>query len=245
MGTKIAGVALVPSISLNRRKYTREHVAGAVAEAAGRIEAGRFLMASSHGAIEDDDSLRIVGRVTGLRVDEHGRAVYSGELVDTEQGRTIAALCAARPPLVQVSIRGEWHGEMHEENSTDGPVTYGDRLVLHGLDFTGRPGIEASSAATVESRLRSANPRQVRESVTVTEQHPPALTRSEVLERWFDQALEGQRATAAVRHAVAVEYGAAGAPTSVESVAERAAAPLPPATEDERRARLAALVWGR
>jgi hypothetical protein len=92
--------------------------------------------------------------------------MYRGELADSEQGRTIAALCAARPPMVSVSIRGEFAGEMFEEDTPAGVVTTAERLVLHGLDFTGQPGVKATSASTVEGRSRTSA-REVRESVTI------------------------------------------------------------------------------
>lgn len=147
MGTlgTVSGIALVPGVSRNGRLYTTEAIGRAVARAQERIKSGEFplTMLTYHGA--DDDSTKIIGRLTAMEQDDSGAARFEADLVDTEHARTIATLIDTRdgkPYLRGVSIRGAWVGKVRRQPGPDGtPVEAADDLELDGLDFTRKPGV--------------------------------------------------------------------------------------------------------
>ena len=155
---RVSGIALKPGISKNRRLYTREAVAGMVTDAQDRIQSGGGLTLTDrtppdgdvltqkthHGA--NDDSTRVIGRITGMSLDENGNARFTADLADTPHGRTIASLLDTSdgtPPFLKgVSIRGAWTGNIRQIPGSDGePLSTGDGLQLRGLDYTGTPGV--------------------------------------------------------------------------------------------------------
>lgn len=158
----VSGVALVPGVSKNGRLYTREAIAKAVSRAQSRIAAGESLdivrrdrdpaMAGdepmsqlTHHAAEDD-STRIVGRVTSVSLTENGSARFDAAIADTPHGRTVASLldtADGNPPFLKgVSIRGAWLGKVRRVPGPAGdPVETADDLELDGLDYTRKPGV--------------------------------------------------------------------------------------------------------
>lgn len=153
----VSGTALVPGVSRNGRWYTRETIARAVARAQQRIAEGgtldlvrRDLDAEpmsqlTHHAAEDD-STRVVGRVTALRLAEDGSARFDAAIADTPHARAIASLLDTsdgEPPFLKgVSIRGAWLGKVRRVQGPSGVlVERGDDLELDGLDYTRKPGV--------------------------------------------------------------------------------------------------------
>ncbi|MGW2520445.1 DUF6582 domain-containing protein [Streptomyces sp. NPDC001617] len=154
----VSGVALRPGVSRNGRLYTKELIADAVQRAQERLEEGdaidvvdrRPLDQRTHHAAEDD-STRIVGRVRSLTLEPDGSARFEADLADTSNARTIASLVAPKDPrggpdevdpfLKGVSIRGAWVGRVRRENYDGRAVETADGLELHGLDYTGNPGV--------------------------------------------------------------------------------------------------------
>lgn len=160
----VGGVALAPGVSRNGRWYTPEAIAKMVARAQQRLggdgitirdslgEAGGPLATLTHHQAEDD-STRIVGRITSISVDENGAARYTGEIADTPHGRTIASLLDTsdgRPAFLKgVSIRGAWVGTVRRVKGPDGaPVETASDLELDGLDYTRKPGVPAAQVDT-------------------------------------------------------------------------------------------------
>jgi hypothetical protein len=190
MGKDFDGVAIVPGVSLNRRLYTREAIGRAVARAQDRIRAGLapLTMLTHHGA--EDDSTRIVGRVTELWQDDDGAARFRAVFADTDEARTIEQLVLpgddAPPFLRGVSIRGYFLGEMRRVLAPDGaPADTADDLELDGVDFTKTPGVVLAGVSTDETAQGGRT--MIRESVapvaggtstaptaSVTEQAGPA-----------------------------------------------------------------------
>lgn len=147
----ITGTAIRPGISKNNRKYTAEAIGRAAARAQARIDGGGMplTMLTHHGA--DDDSTRIVGRITSMSHEADGSARYTAEIADTAHARDILSLVSGETPaLAGVSIRGAWVGRVRRENDPDaGMVETGDDLELDGLDFTRKPGVEGAGIDTV------------------------------------------------------------------------------------------------
>jgi hypothetical protein len=169
----IGGIALAPGVSKNRRLYTAEHVADAVARAQKRIESGDrpMVMLTHHGA--GDDSRQIAASLTSVSLDEAGRARYRAAIADTDAGRDIAALVDTsdgKPPhLDGVSIRGYWLGTVRKVKGPDGqPVETADGLDWEGLDFTRSPGVDAASVDTFAWASRSGRT-ETTERVPITE----------------------------------------------------------------------------
>jgi hypothetical protein len=137
----IRGTAIAPGVSRNKRLYTRELLAKAVERAQERIASGEpMTMLTHHGA--EDDSTRIVGRVTTLEQRDDGSVAFEAEIADTAHGRDIAALVTGdRPFLDGVSIRGAWRGKVRRVQHDGETVETADELELHGLDFTKTPGV--------------------------------------------------------------------------------------------------------
>lgn len=139
----VSGIALVPGVSRNNRRYSREIIAKAVARAQERIaEGARPLTMLTHHAA-GDDSTKIVGSLTSMTLGEDGSARFTAEIADTREAHSIAGLVSGkRPHLRGVSIRGAWVGNVRRENGPDGrTVETADDLELDGLDFTRTPGV--------------------------------------------------------------------------------------------------------
>lgn len=157
----VGGIALRPGVSRNGRLYTKEAIAKAVARAQGRLAEAdglkvvdrRPLDQRTHHAA-DDDSTRIIGRLTSLTLTPDGAARFEADLADTPHGRTIAALIAPKDPtggpdevepfLKGVSIRGAWASKPRREQYDGRMVETADDLELDGLDYTGRPGVDGA-----------------------------------------------------------------------------------------------------
>lgn len=162
----VSGYALRPGVSRNRRLYTKDHIARAVAEAQEMIAAGKahfvdlteedrdsphdpLSQRTHHGA--EDDSTRIVGRVTSLTLEPDGSARFSADLADTPHGRAIDSLVKPKqdpddpddvdPFLKGVSIRGAWSGKVQTVMHDGIPVEKGENLHIFGLDYTATPGV--------------------------------------------------------------------------------------------------------
>lgn len=162
----VSGYALRPGVSRNRRLYTKDNIARAVAEAQEMIAAGQahfvdltvdrqgepndLLTQRTHHAAEDD-STRIVGRVTSLTLEADGSARFSADLADTPHGRAIDSLVKPKqnpddpddvdPFLKGVSIRGAWSGKVQTVMHDGTPVEKGENLHIFGLDYTATPGV--------------------------------------------------------------------------------------------------------
>lgn len=158
----VDGIALRPGVSRNGRLYTRDMIARAVAEAQDRINSGEasfrrsddqtgdLLSQRTHHAAEDD-STRIVGRLTSLKVNGVGEAVFTADIADTQHARTIDKLVRPKgdpndpdevdPFLKGVSIRGAWSGKVQTVMHDGMPVEKGENLHIYGLDYTGTPGV--------------------------------------------------------------------------------------------------------
>ncbi|HET9893697.1 MAG TPA: DUF6582 domain-containing protein [Streptosporangiaceae bacterium] len=219
MATPIAtvgGVALAPGISLNRRLYTKPLIAAMVQRAQARIDAGNLLITNGFEGQErafhvmsqlthhdaNDDSTRIVGRVTVLELDENGNARFTAELAPTDAGRTIASLIdtsdGKAPFLRGVSIRAGWVGGTRIERGPDGgQVETGDRLDLYGLDYTATPGVLKAGVDTFQW-TDGGKKTETSERVLVTESVQEAL-----VETITEPAVEGssQKSCADLGHA--------------------------------------------
>ncbi len=140
---KLTGTCLTPGISKNGRLYTKAAIAKAVARAQARIEDGTnpLAMLTHHGA--EDDSTRIVGRLTSITLADDGSAKFEAKLADTDHARDIATLIDPEDPfLTGVSIRGWWAEDPTVEVTPSGiPVETAGDLELDGLDFTRSPGV--------------------------------------------------------------------------------------------------------
>lgn len=192
----ISGTMLVPGVSRNKRLYTRELIARAAARMSERIADPTGLpivMRSHHDA--QDDSVRIVGRLSGVKVGEDGAARYTADLYDTAAGRDIAGLVAPgkdQPPaLKSVSIHGYWLGPVKTVTYEGEAVTTSDDLEVNAVDFTATPGvlgatIDAATWVRPGDTAESASGRTpISESMeatvqAVTETAPPIRTKADV-----------------------------------------------------------------
>ena len=161
----VSGIALRPGVSRNGRLYTKDMIARAVAEAQARIASGdakfrnmdddmeesdNYMSQRTHHAAEDD-STRIVGRVTSLTLNRDGEAEFTADVADTPHARTIDSLIRPKqdpndpddvePFLKGVSIRGAWSGKVQTVMHNGTPVEKGEDLHIYGLDYTGTPGV--------------------------------------------------------------------------------------------------------
>ena len=162
----VSGIALRPGVSRNGRLYTKDMIARAVAEAQARIASGDakfrkmddddmdestdYMSQRTHHAAEDD-STRIVGRLTSLNLNGNGEAEFTADVADTPHARTIDSLIRPKqdpndpddvePFLKGVSIRGAWSGKVQTVMHNGMPVEKGEDLHIYGLDYTGTPGV--------------------------------------------------------------------------------------------------------
>jgi hypothetical protein len=199
----VGGIAIAPGVSRNRRLYTAEAIAGAVARAQARIGSGEQIILREDGPevtshvmtqlthhAAEDDSTKIVGRVTSMKLDDQGRARFTAEIADTDAGRNIASLLDTtdgQPPFLRgVSVRGQWVGTTRLVKGPDGdPVETGDDLEFIGLDYTHKPGVPAATVDTFAwtgggQRSETTAPVLITESVqealvAITEEATPDL----------------------------------------------------------------------
>jgi hypothetical protein len=176
-----SGAALAPGVSRNRRLYTPELIAKAAKRMQERIDDpdGRpIVMRTHHDA--GDDSARIVGRVTGVTVDDDRKLRYTAELYNTQYGKDIAALVKpkdGKPALRSVSIHGYWVGDTRQVRTAEGLATTADDLEIDAIDFTASPGVDAAlidggSEETTESGgvIRTPISEAMEASFTLTEE---------------------------------------------------------------------------
>lgn len=167
----VSGVALAPGVSRNGRRYTREAIAKAVSRAQQRIADGSLPMTMLTHHAAEDDSTKIVGRVTSMALGEHGEALFSADIAGTPDGEKIAQLLDTsdgKPAFLRnVSIRGSWLGKVRRENSPGGPVETADDLELDGLDYTRKPGVDAASVTAFAWAKDGAT--ETHERVPITE----------------------------------------------------------------------------
>ncbi|WBP89531.1 DUF6582 domain-containing protein [Kitasatospora cathayae] len=163
----IRGTAIAPGVSRNGRLYTAEMLARSAERAQAAIDRGEpHTMLTHHGA--EDDSTRIVGRVTKLERQDDGRVTFEAEIADTAHGRDIAALVTGDQPFLDgVSIRGAWRGRVRRIQHEGQTVETADDLDLFGLDFTKTPGVALARIERSTAPTESAEPsRLVYESVS-------------------------------------------------------------------------------
>lgn len=148
----ITGTMLTPGVSRNKRLYSKELIAKAAARMSERIsdpDGLPIVMRTHHEA--GDDSRKIVGRLTGVRVGEDGSASYTADLYDTAPGRDIAALVVPgkgqSPALKSVSIHGYWLGPVKRLTHEGEPVTTAEDLEIDAVDFTASPGVLGATVA--------------------------------------------------------------------------------------------------
>lgn len=168
---RIAGTALVPGVSHNGRLYSRDLIkraAARLAEQIGTRGAAPVSMLTHHEA--EDDSTRIVGKLTRAYVDPSGALRYEADIADTPNGRTLASL--ARHGYVNgVSIRGRWVGQPRTETHAGQRVETADDLEVYGLDWTKTPGVEGARVERVvmEAAARRGELVERCDAATVTE----------------------------------------------------------------------------
>lgn len=158
----ITGTMLVPGVSRNRRLYTKDLIARAAKRMQERIsdpDGLPIVMRTHHEA--GDDSRKIVGRLTGVKVGEDGSASYTADLYDTVPGRDIAALVVPgkdqSPALKSVSIHGYWLGPVKRISHEGESVTTAEDLEIDAVDFTASPGVLGATVAAA-SYLPDAPP---------------------------------------------------------------------------------------
>ncbi|MFE2486059.1 DUF6582 domain-containing protein [Streptomyces mirabilis] len=184
----ITGIALVPGVSRNGRLYTAEAIGRAVKRAQARIDedAQPLTMLSHHDA--NDDSRQIVGRIRSITQLDDGRAAFSADLADTEDGRTIASLVDNRdgkPFLRGVSIRGAWVGEVRRVPGPNGELAQSaEDLELDGLDFTRKPGVLGAQIDTFTPAEAASAPAETAPDgrVLITESVQEALVTATIEE---------------------------------------------------------------
>lgn len=192
---RVAGTLLSPGMSRNRRVYTAPMIAAAVADAQERIKGDGMplTMMTHHGG--EDDSTRIIGRITGMSLGEDGSAKFTADIADTEHGRTIAALAdtSGGPAFLRtVSLRGAWQGRVRKIAGPDGkPAESADGLAFHGADFTKDPGVAAAQISTFS--WASGGQNETTERVLITESVEAAVTFTDATE-----AAEGTESAPAV-----------------------------------------------
>lgn len=142
----ISGVALAPGISRNRRLYTPELIAKAAKRMQERLSDPNGLpivMRTHHDA--GDDSAKIVGRVTEVKVDNNKSLRYKADLYDTFHAREIANLVTPQQPALRsVSIHGYWVGDTKQIQTDEGMATTADDLEIDAIDFTASPGVDGA-----------------------------------------------------------------------------------------------------
>ncbi|HMH94153.1 MAG TPA: DUF6582 domain-containing protein [Streptosporangiaceae bacterium] len=217
----LGGVALEPGVSRNRRWYTAEHIAGAVAEARKRLARGDqpMVMLSHHEA--GDDSLRIAAALRKVSLTDDGRIRWEADIPDTETGRQIAALADTsdgKPAFLEgVSIRGRWTGRVQKVRAPDGDFAeQGQGLLIDGLDFTHKPGVPGAridafswakdGASETDDRVLITESVQEARVTVITEETSPAI---------------GESAPEGVREALRAVFGESVTEAATPAVSKR------------------------
>lgn len=174
----ISGVALTPGVSRNKRLYTPELIAKAAARMQERLADPNGLpivMRTHHGA--EDDSAKIVGRVTEVTVDSNKALRYKANLYDTFHAREIANLVTPKKPALRsVSIHGYWMGNTKQVSYEGGMATTADDLEIDAIDFTASPGVDGAlidgSGKATESGgvIRTSISESIEANVTLLEE---------------------------------------------------------------------------
>lgn len=145
LAEEAGGIFLVPGVSKNKRLYTREMIAKAVARMQKRItdpDGLPIAMRTHHDA--KDNSRLIVGRVTAVEQDDEGRGRFKYRWYNTAPARDIAELVrpadGGPPGLRSVSIHG-WFMDPKQVQFGGESVTTGGDLEVDFIDFTGSPGV--------------------------------------------------------------------------------------------------------
>ena len=147
--TTVRGTMLTPGVSANTRLYTPELIEKAHARLSARIASGGqpVTMLTHHEA--GDDSVRIVGRVTGVSLNGDNLD-YTAELAGTDNAKAVESLVAGKF-LRNVSIRGYWLGPEQTVTHEGQRVTTADDLEIDGLDFTKNPGVAGATVTASEA----------------------------------------------------------------------------------------------
>jgi hypothetical protein len=159
MTTQLRGTMLAPGVSANRRLYTAELIQKAYDKLSARIKEGTnpVTMLTHHAA--EDNSTKIVGRITSVSLDD-GKLNYTAELANTPEADTIAELVApkgGKPQFLRgVSIRGWWCGEPTTKTVEGMQVSTADDMEIDGLDFTKNPGVTGAYAEMAETTATEA-----------------------------------------------------------------------------------------
>ena len=203
----VRGVFLKPGVSKNNRLYTSEAIGKAVDRMSTRIASNGTLpltMFPSHGAADADNALMTIGRVTRVAQREDGSATFEADIANTSAGRDLAALVTPKQPYVRgISIRGSWATPPITTETSDGKkVTTADDIEIHGIDWTGRPGVEGAEITSAEL-AESANPEL-------------AICEAADVEFFFDETAPEQEATIPVS---ALRNIAEAFSTAIEEVA--------------------------
>lgn len=151
MTTALRGTMLTPGVSRNGRLYTPDLIEKAHRRLLERLASGRPVTMLTHHAA-GDDSTRIVGRVTSVKLNGQNLD-YTARLADTTEAKTIAALLKeedGQAYLENVSIRGWWVGDVQ---TVDGCET-ADDLEIDGLDFTKMPGVAGATVRLADSAAK-------------------------------------------------------------------------------------------
>lgn len=195
------GVFLVPGVSKNRRLYTKEMIAKAVARMQSRIadpDGLPIVMRTHHDA--KDNSRLIVGRVTSVEQDERGRGRFNFQWYNTSTARDIAALVqpedGSPPGLRSVSIHGWFIGPSHTE--VDGEsVTTAQDLEVDAIDFTASPGVAGALIERQGERSESMPARPGCLAISETWEDPMPESAAGHAEPVVDEAPEDEAYTAA------------------------------------------------
>lgn len=172
----VTGTAIRPGISKNNRLYTAEAIGKMVERAQARIAEGGMPLTTltHHGA--DDDSSRIVGKITSLTHEADGSAKYTAVVADTTHGRDIHNLISGPDPVLRgVSIRGAWRGPVRRVQQDGQTVETADDLELDGLDYTRKPGVEGAGIDSVDSAPAQPRESDGTERVPIAESAPGAV----------------------------------------------------------------------
>ncbi|MGH9121213.1 MAG: hypothetical protein ACRDYC_04585 [Acidimicrobiales bacterium] len=173
MTATVTGVAIRPTVSSNRRRYTVENLKKAHARLATRLADPRgrpVTMRLFHPQPSGQDATieAIAGHLTKASIDPDGTLRYEALLADTPAGAIAATLLSpgadGRQHLASTSIRGYWIGDVRSD--AQGNET-ADDLEIDGVDLTDSPGVPAATAAMVRSAVagESAGRRYVCESL--------------------------------------------------------------------------------
>src|ERR1035437_4837395 len=149
---------LIPTVSKNKRLYTRENIGKAVERMNVKLQSGSELpltMFSSHRQADTDDTLMTIGRLTKVTQEDDGSGTFEADIANTTAGRDMAALVTPVNPYIKgLSIRGQWMSQPITIETDGVQTTTADDLDVFGIDWTGRPGVEGAQityAALAES----------------------------------------------------------------------------------------------